>query len=129
VLDVTNVHAQPPIGGRIERWRSDLAAIGRLTAAPGNLLLIGDFNATYDHSEFRQILHGGTGGRQMVDVGTAAGSRLVPTWPMDGQLLPGVVIDHLVTSPQVHATAYSVHRVAGTDHAAIMATLAVPAAP
>ncbi|WP_246527463.1 endonuclease/exonuclease/phosphatase family protein [Pseudarthrobacter albicanus] len=129
VLDVTNVHAQPPIGGRIERWRSDLAAIGTLTAGPGNLLLVGDFNATYDHSEFRQILHGGPGGRQMVDAGTAAGSRLVPTWPMDGQLLPGVVIDHLVTSPQVRATAYSVHRVAGTDHAAIMATLAVPAAP
>ncbi|WP_427007287.1 endonuclease/exonuclease/phosphatase family protein [Pseudarthrobacter sp. H2] len=129
VLDVTNVHAQPPVGGRVERWRSDLAAIGRLTAGPGNLLLAGDFNATYDHSEFRQILHGGPGGRQMVDVGTAVGSRLVPTWPMDGQLLPGVVIDHLVTSPQVRATAYSVHRVAGTDHAAIMATLAVPAAP
>jgi endonuclease/exonuclease/phosphatase (EEP) superfamily protein YafD len=129
VLDVTNVHAQPPVGARIERWRSDLAAIGRLTASPGNLLLIGDFNATYDHSEFRQILHGAAGGRSMVDVATAEGSRLVPTWPMDGQLLPGVVIDHLVTSLQVHATAYSVHRVAGTDHAAIMATLAVPAAP
>jgi endonuclease/exonuclease/phosphatase (EEP) superfamily protein YafD len=128
-LDVTNVHAQPPVGVRIERWRSDLAAIGRLTASPGNLLLIGDFNATYDHSEFRQLLQGGTGGRQMVDVGTAEGSRLVPTWPMDGQLLPGVVIDHLVTSPQVHGTAYSVHRVAGTDHGAIMATLAVPATP
>lgn len=126
-LDVTNVHAQPPVGGRIDRWRSDLATIGRLTAGPGNRLLAGDFNATYDHSEFRQLLEGRTGGRPMVDVGLARGARLVPTWPMDGQLLPGVVIDHLLISPQLHASAYSVHRVAGTDHAALMATLAVPA--
>jgi hypothetical protein len=36
------------------------------------------------------------------------------------------VIDHLVTSPQIRSTAYSVHAVAGTDHAAVLATLAVP---
>jgi endonuclease/exonuclease/phosphatase (EEP) superfamily protein YafD len=127
VLEVTNVHAFPPVDVRIGQWRSDLEALGRLAARPGNLLLIGDFNATYDHSEFRRLLEGGSGGRKMVDVGTAAGSRLIPTWPMEGQLLPGIVIDHLVISPQVHSSAYSVLRVAGTDHAAIVATLSVPA--
>ncbi|WP_427131013.1 endonuclease/exonuclease/phosphatase family protein [Pseudarthrobacter sp. S9] len=137
-LDVTNVHAQPPVDARTARWRGDLAALGGLTDSPGNLLLMGDFNATYDHSEFRQLLAGGAGnagrsggaaGRKMVDVGVAEGSRLVPTWPMDGLPLPGIVIDHIVTSPQVRSSAYAVHPVAGTDHAAIMATLAVPEAP
>lgn len=128
-LDVTNVHAQAPVGARIAQWRGDLAALGTLLAGPGIVLLMGDFNATYDHSEFRQLLAGGAGGPKPVDVGMAEGSRLVPTWPMDGLALPGIVIDHMITSPQVRSSAYSVHVVAGTDHAAIMATLAVPAAP
>jgi endonuclease/exonuclease/phosphatase (EEP) superfamily protein YafD len=129
-LDVTNVHAQPPVEGRTGQWRNDLAAIGRLAAGlaarSGNLLLIGDFNATYDHAEFRRLLDGGAGGGKLVDVGTAEGSRLVPTWPKDGQALPGIVIDHLVTSAQIGGSAYAVHAVPGSDHAAVLATLAVP---
>ncbi|XAS69525.1 endonuclease/exonuclease/phosphatase family protein [Micrococcaceae bacterium Sec5.7] len=126
ILDVTNVHALPPVDGRIAQWRSDLAAVGRLAARPGNQLLIGDFNATYDHSEFRQLLDAGADGREMVDVGTSTGSRLLPTWPMKGPLLPGIALDHMVTSPHIQGTGYAVHRVAGTDHGAILATLGVP---
>jgi endonuclease/exonuclease/phosphatase (EEP) superfamily protein YafD len=126
VLEVTNVHALPPVDVRVDQWRSDLAAVGRLAERPGNRLLIGDFNATLDHSEFRDILNG-VDGPGLVDVGAASGSRLVPTWPMDGQLLPGITIDHLVTSPALGSSGYQVHRVAGTDHAAVLATLAVPA--
>lgn len=125
-LEVTNVHALPPVGVRVDQWRSDLAALGRLAERPGNRLLIGDFNATLDHSEFRDILDG-VDGPDMVDVGAASGSRLVPTWPMEGPLLPGITIDHLVTSPALGSSGYQVHRVAGTDHAAVLASLAVPA--
>jgi endonuclease/exonuclease/phosphatase (EEP) superfamily protein YafD len=128
VLEVANVHALPPVDVRIGQWRSDLAAVARLAARPGNRLLIGDFNATYDHAEFRALLDGGPDGRKMVDVGTAAGMRLVPTWPMKGPRLPGITIDHLVTSPGIAASGYAVRRVPGTDHAAVLATLSVPAA-
>jgi endonuclease/exonuclease/phosphatase family metal-dependent hydrolase len=172
ILEVTNVHALPPVDVRIAQWRSDLAALGRLAgqeaparpnglaaqgglateaspARPVNRLLIGDFNATYDHSEFRALLDGGdrgsagsgrsagsagssdsagSGSRKMVDVGAAAGLRLLPTWPMEGVPLPGITIDHLVTSPKIASTGYAVHRVTGTDHAAVLATLSIPAA-
>lgn len=142
-LDVTNVHALPPVDVRVAQWRSDLAALGRLAGQrspgglPANRLLIGDFNATFDHSEFRAVLDGGgdglggadrSRGPKMVDVGTAAGLRLVPTWPMEGMPLPGITIDHLVTSPQIASSGYAVHRVPGTDHAAVLATLRIPAA-
>ncbi|MDQ0820640.1 endonuclease/exonuclease/phosphatase family metal-dependent hydrolase [Arthrobacter sp. V4I6] len=130
-LAVTNVHAQAPVEGQAARWRSDLAAVGSLAARPGNLLLLGDFNATFDHAEFRELLSGGPvrGGAAggLVDVGIAARARLTPTWPTDGQLLPGVVIDHIVTSPHLRSSGYSVQAVAGTDHAAVLATLSVPA--
>jgi endonuclease/exonuclease/phosphatase family metal-dependent hydrolase len=147
VLEVTNVHAFPPVAGRAAQWRSDLAALARLTAAgtaDAHRLLIGDFNATYDHAEFRAVLDGGAapgggegsdggntpdglGARRLVDVGTAAGRRLLSTWPMDGLPLPGIAIDHLVTSSRIASSGYAVHQVPGTDHAAVLATLAVPA--
>ena len=146
VLEVTNVHAFPPVTGRAAQWRSDLAALARLTAAgtAGARLLIGDFNATYDHAEFRAVLDGSVapgsgegsdggnepdsvGALKLVDVGTAAGRRLLPTWPMDGLPLPGIAIDHLVTSPRIASSGYAVHRVPGTDHAAVLATLEIPA--
>ncbi|MDQ0865637.1 endonuclease/exonuclease/phosphatase family protein [Arthrobacter globiformis] len=130
-LEVTNVHTLPPVAGRVGQWRSDLESLGRLMArngadGQGNQLLLGDFNATYDHFEFRRLLDGGPGGRKLVDAGTATGARFTPTWPMDGRPLPGITIDHAVTSPRVPASGYKVHRVAGTDHAAVLATLDVP---
>ena len=130
-LTVTNVHTKAPVWGRAGQWRSELAALGRLAARPGNMLLLGDFNATLDHAEFRQMLQGQDGtrpGGPLVDAGAAALARLVPTWPMAGPPLPGVVIDHIVTGPQVHSSGYAVLPVAASDHAALLATLSVPAA-
>ena len=130
-LTVTNVHTKAPVWGRAGQWRSELAALGRLAARPGNMLLLGDFNATLDHAEFRQMLQGQDRtrpGGPLVDAGAAALARLVPTWPMAGPPLPGVVIDHIVTGPQVHSSGYAVLPVAGSDHAALLATLSVPAA-
>lgn len=131
LLAVTNVHTQAPVEGLAQRWRSDLAAVGTLATRPGNLLLLGDFNATFDHAEFRELLSGGPNGTagagRLVDAGVAARARFAATWPKDGQVLPGVVIDHIVTGPQVHSSGYSVQAVAGTDHAAVLATITVPA--
>ncbi len=126
VLELTNVHTLPPVDTRVGQWRSDLKALSRLAERPGHRLLMGDFNATYDHAEFRNLLHAGE--ERLVDVAAASGSRLLPTWPMDGTRLPGIAIDHMVTSPRVGSSGYQVHRVPGTDHAAILATVAVPAA-
>ncbi|MFK0038626.1 endonuclease/exonuclease/phosphatase family protein [Paenarthrobacter sp. NPDC090517] len=131
-LNLSNVHALPPVDERIDQWRSDLGKIARQAAGSGNHLLMGDYNATYDHSEFRALLDpgpGGTlsGGGKLVDVGTASGGRLSPTWPMEGPPLPGIVIDHIVTSPNISSSDYAVLRVPGSDHAAITARLLIPA--
>ncbi|MDO6143807.1 endonuclease/exonuclease/phosphatase family protein [Paenarthrobacter aurescens] len=130
VLNLTNVHALPPVDERIGQWRSDLDKVARQASRPGSQLLTGDYNATYDHSEFREVLDkalAGQEGRKLVDVGTASGGRFSPTWPMEGLPLPGIVIDHMVTSPLISSSDYSVHRIPGSDHAAIMARLVVPA--
>ncbi|MFF1829528.1 endonuclease/exonuclease/phosphatase family protein [Paenarthrobacter sp. NPDC058040] len=126
-LTLTNVHTLPPVDDRIGQWRSDLLKISRQAGSQGNQLLMGDYNATYDHSEFRALLDQGSAGHKLVDAGTATWGRLSPTWPMEGPPLPGVVIDHVVTSPRIGSSGYSVHNVPGTDHAAIMAQLSIPA--
>jgi len=122
-LRVVAVHTLAPVGNGLHQWRSDLATVGRAGNGSGPLLLAGDFNATYDHREFRALLAGQGGGRSLVDVAGSLGSRLVPTWPMRGYSLPGITLDHLVTSPDIRGSGYSVRRVADTDHAAVVATL------
>ncbi|MDQ0731927.1 endonuclease/exonuclease/phosphatase family protein [Arthrobacter sp. B1I2] len=124
-LRVVAVHTLAPVGNGLEQWRSDLAAVARSDNGSGPLLLAGDFNATYDHREFRALLAGTGGNRPLVDVAAALGSRLVPTWPMRGYRLPGIALDHLVASPDIRGSGYSVHRVGGTDHAAVAATLRI----
>ncbi|MCO4237205.1 endonuclease/exonuclease/phosphatase family protein [Pseudarthrobacter sp. MDT3-28] len=124
-LTVINVHAHAPVDIAVHQWRSDLTAVARASSGAGPTLLAGDFNATYDHWEFRAMLEGAGGGRKLVDVATALGSRLIPTWPMRDYSLPGVALDHLVTSPDILSSGYSVHPVRGTDHAAVIATLEI----
>lgn len=124
---LTSVHTLPPVDERLAQWRSNLEAAARQAGAAGRQVFMGDFNATYDHREFRDFLASGRDGSTLVDAGVASWGRLSPTWPMEGPALPGIVLDHVVTTPQISSTGYAVHRVAGTDHAAIVATLQVPA--
>ncbi|BCW48741.1 endonuclease [Arthrobacter sp. StoSoilB13] len=130
-LNLTNVHALPPVDERIQQWRSDLVQVARQASRPGHHLLMGDYNSTYDHAEFRAVLDpamgGGQDGKKLVDVGTASGGRFSPTWPMEGPPLPGIVIDHMVTSPRIGSNGYAVHQVSGSDHAAMVAALVIPA--
>lgn len=122
-LTVINVHAHAPVDDAVDQWRSDLAAVAGTGRGAGPLLLAGDFNATYDHREFRALLVDGGSRGGLMDVAVALGSRLVPTWPMQGYGLPGVTLDHLVTTPDITGSGYSVQRVSGTDHAAVIANL------
>ena len=124
-LMVVNVHTHAPVDGEVGQWRSDLASVARTSSVATPLLLAGDFNATYDHREFRGLLDGGGKAGKLVDVAATLGSRLVPTWPMRDYQLPGVTIDHLVTSQDVTGSGYSVHQIGGTDHAAVIATLEI----
>lgn len=130
VVHVTNVHTRAPVDGGLAQWRRELALLtGEAAGTPGAtavpVLLLGDFNASYDHAEFRRLL-AGRAGNTLVDVATDQGARLVPTWPQDLPL-PGTTLDHLVAGSSIGSRGYAVHRIGGTDHAAVLATLRIPA--
>lgn len=121
-VSITNVHTYPPLLRAVPFWRQDLAALGRVNAGGGTRILAGDFNATYDHREFRDLL-GSTPSAPLVDASARNWARLSPTWPRDMTFSPGVVIDHVVTSSDVRTSGQSAQRIPGTDHAAVLATL------
>ena len=119
------IHAAPPkppwSPAAAARWRSQLAAL----PAPGEgpCILAGDFNATLDHAQFRQLLR-----RGWTDAASAAGHGLSATWgPRPGRRPALLAIDHVLTGRGCAVLATSACRLAGTDHRALYAEIRLPA--
>jgi endonuclease/exonuclease/phosphatase (EEP) superfamily protein YafD len=115
------IHAAPPkppwSPGATARWRSQLATL----PAPGYspCVLAGDFNATLDHAQFRQLLR-----RGYADAASRAGHGLSPTWgPRPGRRPALLAIDHVLTSRGCAVLATSAGRLTGSDHRALYAEI------
>jgi endonuclease/exonuclease/phosphatase family metal-dependent hydrolase len=124
-LVTESVHpCAPYAASQVGCWRADLAGQPRAGRAGPVRMLAGDFNATLDHAPLRALLRSG-----YVDAADAAGVGLVGTWgPYDGDRIPPVTIDHVLVDRRVAVRAAAVHPVAGSDHRAVVARLALPAA-
>jgi endonuclease/exonuclease/phosphatase (EEP) superfamily protein YafD len=122
---VKAVHPPRPIGHATERvWRRAMRAMPGSDGRGDVQILAGDFNATLDHRELRRLLD-----RGYVDAGDAAGEGLVWTWPAlrRRRALP-VTIDHVLVDRRVRVRRVRVERIPGSDHRAVIAELALPAA-
>lgn len=120
-LRIVAVHPYTPTRNGIDKWEAalaDMPATGR--GAPW--LLVGDFNATLDHSALRDVLS-----RGYRDAGAVAGKGLEPTWPTGRWAdLPGVTIDHILFDRHLDVVEYSVEALPNTDHHPVYALLALP---
>jgi endonuclease/exonuclease/phosphatase family metal-dependent hydrolase len=119
------IHAAPPkppwFPDATARWRSQLSAL----PAPGDSprILAGDFNATLDHAQFRQLLR-----RGYVDAASQVGNGLSATWgPQPGRRLTLLAIDHVLTDRRCAVLSTSAHWLTGSDHRALYAELRLPA--
>ncbi|WP_162298502.1 endonuclease/exonuclease/phosphatase family protein [Mycobacteroides abscessus] len=104
-------------------WLTELDTMGRqLHALRADVKVIvgGDFNATYDHFAFRQILTGG-----FADAVDQAGGGWLPTWREGHWYTRLIGIDHVLTRGAT-ATSVSTEEIYGTDHRALIATVVVP---
>jgi endonuclease/exonuclease/phosphatase family metal-dependent hydrolase len=119
-LRVVGIHPYPPGRGNVDIWSE---AIGSLPTAEEGApwVLAGDFNATLDVSQFRELLD-----RGYRDAGEVAGKGLEPTFPAEGHLIPPVTIDHVLADRRLGIVSYSVADIPGSDHRAIEAELALP---
>ncbi len=114
---VIDVHPFTPAGNHAGAWAAelnDLPSAGH--GAPW--VLIGDFNATLDHSELRDVI-----GRGYRDAGDLTGKGLLPTWPNDRDYPPLITIDHVLADRRLGISDYGVEDLPDTDHRAIWANL------
>lgn len=108
-------------------WREDHAAIAAVAREARPALLVGDFNATYDHAAMRRYR----------DLGYRSAAELLntgwqPTWPNNGHRevvglpMPRLVhIDHVMVARSMTALTVEHVDVPRSDHMAVVAEVAL----
>ncbi|PVZ03903.1 endonuclease/exonuclease/phosphatase family protein [Actinomycetospora cinnamomea] len=112
------VHVVSIVPDWIRYWPGELALLQRWCApGAGPALVVGDLNATPDHSAFR------AGTRGCTDAASARGEGLAGTWPAGWPPALGTPIDHVLTArgPQVRDVALV--EVPGSDHRGLVVRL------
>ena len=116
------VHTLAPFPVSWREWSAALAAVGRSVRASGDsrMLMVGDFNATWDNSGFAALLHDG-----LTDGAAARGEAADMTWPNGAVVPPFVRIDHVLTGPGLAVTDITARPGFGSDHRYLVATVAI----
>jgi endonuclease/exonuclease/phosphatase (EEP) superfamily protein YafD len=120
-VELTAVHVQPPLYDEdVRTWRTELAGLPRATPGDRVRILAGDFNATFDHAAFRNLID-----RGYADAAEETGYGLDATWssPPTG---PPLTIDHIVVDNRCAISSYAVYGLPGSDHNAIIAEVVLP---
>lgn len=122
VIRFGSVHLASPWRSTRGFWNADLASLRTLNATSSNLVLLGDFNSTWDHSRFRKMLGAG-----FSDASEQAGEGLHMTYPANTRIPPMIEIDHMIYSDELGIAIGSLQtlEIAGTDHMALLGTLHV----
>lgn len=117
-----SVHTTSPKPGYWGEWSKSLDELALMRSHQNNhYVFMGDFNATIDHTAFRNFL-----GSRFSDATQQSGHGPVFTWPDGIAAVPRLVgIDHVVVDKGIVAGQASVVPVAGSDHAALLATISV----
>ena len=115
------VHAIAPAGWGRPVWIRDVELIRRAAQGSGPTVVLGDFNATWNHRAFRELLADG-----FEDAAAARGRPFDMTWPRSGLPAPPVMrLDHILTGKGAVATWVRAGDIAGSDHRYVVGDVAV----
>lgn len=114
------VHVVSVVPRWIAYWPGELASMARWCSGPEPALVVGDFNATPDHSAFRT----GTAGCR--DAATERGASLTATWRSTLPRWAGAQIDHVLARGGPVARDVRVLDLPGSDHRALLVRMALP---
>ncbi|HEY5977961.1 MAG TPA: endonuclease/exonuclease/phosphatase family protein [Solirubrobacterales bacterium] len=112
-IRLVNFHPLTPSLAYVDRWGETLRS---LPSAGGDdpWLLVGDFNATLDQAEMRDVLD-----RGYRDAAETTGNGLEMTWPTVGLTPPLVAIDHVLADRRLGIAGFGVEDLPGSDHKAV----------
>ncbi|RVW04467.1 endonuclease/exonuclease/phosphatase family protein [Rhodococcus spongiicola] len=113
-----NVHPMPAFIAPAADWTADFERLRDemdSTAVHENVIVSGDFNATYAHRKFRELRRSG-----YVDAADQTGAGVLPTYPADRRYPAVVGIDHVLTKGARAISLERVH-VVGSDHYGLVA--------
>ena len=117
---VVSVHPNSPTRGAQDLWNEGLSVIGSLSSYDHAYLIMGDFNSTWDHARFRDLL-----GDAFVDASQQSGQGFHMTYPSNSKIPSLIEIDHIVYAKSSGITVSSLEAVeiSGSDHRALLGTL------
>ena len=117
-IRVVAVHPKTPISD-FDAWKSTLRTIGdSASGSPTPTVVVGDFNASYWHPAFRDLLD-----RGLTDAHIAAGRGWSTSWPTDSVVPAFVRLDHALTDDQLAVTDLVDFEPPGSDHRAFVVTV------
>ncbi|MEU7222025.1 endonuclease/exonuclease/phosphatase family protein [Nocardia iowensis] len=112
-------HPVPPVYGT-HVWADELSRLREIldrSPASRPAIVGGDFNATYDHAQYRSMLSGRFG-----DAAEQSGAGHLVTYPTDKRWPPLVGIDHILVAGG-RAVATETVGLPGADHRALVARI------
>ncbi|WP_169815359.1 endonuclease/exonuclease/phosphatase family protein [Nocardia yamanashiensis] len=120
---IESVHPAAPWGREaVEPWRESYRRQPAATPDGAPRILLGDFNATLDHSTLRTLLDSG-----YRDAASVLGKGFTGTWgPYDGDPIPAVTLDHVLADRRIGIRDLRVLDLPTSDHRPVLATLVLP---
>lgn len=117
-----SVHTTAPVPGYWRQWRRSLDELALMRSHTADrYVFMGDFNATVDHTPFRNFL-----GTRFADATMSSGHGFTFTWPTQKPPLPRFAgIDHVVIDQRIIAGQMQVMQIKGADHAALLGTIEI----
>jgi endonuclease/exonuclease/phosphatase (EEP) superfamily protein YafD len=115
---ITAVHAWPPTGDAMPRWRDDTVWAVRRCKGSEGAIVAGDFNATLDHPALRSLA-------PCADAAAERDAAAVGTWPATWPWWAGAPIDHVLADARAwEVVSFSVlDGAGGSDHRPVLAVL------
>lgn len=117
-LALDAVHTTAPISDRfVDMWEAQLAGLAAYdTSAPA--VMAGDFNATMDHGQFRDLIAAG-----WTDAHEPKGCGFDATWPSGGRGVPILRLDHVLVTDHFDVLGLELGTSDGSDHLSVTATI------
>jgi endonuclease/exonuclease/phosphatase (EEP) superfamily protein YafD len=118
---IINVHpAAPTSAAQRRRWARELQALREVLAAESRpTIVLGDFNATGFHREFRQVMQAGT----LSDAHRRGGRGLGFTWPAGAAIPPVLRLDRVLLPDEFGPGELEYLDVPGSDHQGVRVTV------